>query len=91
MIILDAISTAVQRKHIKMTAWRKQVNFIHPSWYGVACHLKDQGGIKIINATINGDFYMKILDHFGLLILEPAIPDDNLSCHKAKESKVCLR
>lgn len=42
-MVLERLSGAVQTKHIKMSAWRKQVIFPNHLWYEVVCRLNDQG------------------------------------------------
>ena len=39
-MMLKLLPDAIQMKHIKITAWRKQVNFPTMSWYVAACYLK---------------------------------------------------
>ena len=72
-MMLKLLSGAVQMNHIKMTTWRKPVNFpIHSwcSWYGVVCHLKDQGKWKSLLSAIKVFVYIEILDNFLVLSLE---------------------
>ena len=40
--VFDAgtLFSAIEIKHRQIT-WRKWVNFLSHSWYGVVCHLKD--------------------------------------------------
>ena len=43
VIMLELLFGAVWTNHIKIIAWRKQVNYFSDSWYGVTCHFKDMG------------------------------------------------